>query len=344
MPIENITQDATVVDSGSGTLEKPKFLGIQITSRCNLQCPNCLQGNPKKKLPDLRPASLRKILDLNIFSSLKRVAMVGGEVFLSPHFFSLVSLLEKRGLSLESFATNGILLHRYIPKIKDARISYINISLDAASEEEYQMTRGGEKGGFHRIRKSLEQLALSCGDSKIIAVSILTHMKNISKLSNYIKKFWNWPIHRLTFISMVSWPGATTDTEKSMLLFDTPDLRRILQSVKETITPTFILDLPDLISDEKYRYCPLPFMNVTMDASGNASPCGWKQPDGTFGNYFKDGDSAWMNKSMMQWRRGILYGGEFFSRKCRLCPYRGIQGFSYDPEKRRWFQRKKACA
>ncbi|MFC1822685.1 radical SAM protein [Thermodesulfobacteriota bacterium] len=325
-------------------LEKPDFLGIQITSRCNLQCPNCLQGNPKKKFPDLTPSSLNRILDLDIFTSLKRAAMVGGEVFLSPHFFSLLSSLEKRGIPLESFATNGILLHRYIPMIKDTGISYINISLDAASDEEYQMTRGGEKGLFHRIKKSIDQLALCCGDSKTIAVSILTHMGNISKISCYIKKFWSWPIHRLTFISMVPWPGSTADMEKSALLFDTPSLRHILQSVKETLCPPFIVDLPDLISNEKYRDCPLPFMNVTMDASGNASPCGWKQPDGTFGNFFVDGDSIWMNDPMDQWRRGILYGGETFSRECRLCPYRGIQGFSYEPEKRTWFQRKKACA
>ncbi len=324
---------------------KPTFLGIQITARCNLNCPNCIQGRHSSH-KDLLPEELERILELDLFDNLEKAAMVGGETLLSPYLPELIHVLRTSGIAVESMATNGTLLDEHLGMLSTAGIPYINISLDAASDEEYQRRRGGRKGLFEKIKANIEELAQACGPETTIALSVLTSRENLQDLSRYVEAFLHWPIHRLTFISIVSWPGASQEERDRLLLFDTPGIRHILEQQMarlSSLAPPFRIDLPDLISDIGDRWCPLPFMNLTMDWEGNVSPCGWKQPDGRFGNIFRDGDNVWENQEMQQWRAGIMTGGRDWGEHCRLCPYRGEQGYSYLPGEKRWIKREKAC-
>ncbi len=325
---------------------KPSFLGIQITSRCNLSCPNCIQGrHPSRK--DLHPDALDEILNLELFDHVRHAAIVGGETLLSPYLPEVIHVLRRKDITVESMGTNGLLIDKHLDVLSAVKLPYINISIDASSDEEYRRRRGGREGSFKRIECNTNMLARACPPETTIALSVLATRENVHDLARYVESFLEWPIRRLTFISIVSWPGARHEDLFRLLLFDTPANRRNLELQMDRVfklDPPFRVDLPDLISPPEDRWCPIPFMNLTMDWEGNVSPCGWKQPDATFGNIFKDKDAAWNSQEMRRWRLGITDGGTHWNEHCRLCPYRGEQGHSYLPGKRTWTKREKACA
>lgn len=323
-------------------ISPPTFLGLQITSRCNLSCVGCVQG-ARKHLSDISSHQLEKMLEMEVLQNIEHVAIVGGEPLLSPHLFELIRVVRDRGLHFESMATNGILIERYLESLITAEVPYINISVDAANPVEYTQRRRASADTYRKVIQNIYELGNARKQTQTIAVSVVVNQENIERVERYIEVLGVLPIQRLSFISMMAWPDAKARDLNDVLLFDTPGNRLILEGVKQRTDYPCIIDLPELISDPEQRSCPLPYMNLTVDPIGNISLCGWKQPEKRFGNLFLEGSSVWTNTAMTRWREGIDYGGKKWASWCQICPYRGELGYTFHPEKKQWIKRAKAC-
>ncbi|NUM33661.1 MAG: radical SAM protein [Candidatus Brocadiae bacterium] len=106
-------------------IEAPECIHIQLTTRCNQNCPSCyLHGENCSELDLLKLLALvDEIAAMGVF----QLAIGGGEPFLSPHLIPLVRHARNRGI-LPNITTNGSLitkdsLNDLAPYVGEIRLS-----------------------------------------------------------------------------------------------------------------------------------------------------------------------------------------------------------------------------
>ena len=140
---------------------RPKMLSVEVTSRCNLNCPFCLVGL-QNSLPstehDLLPRGLGN-MEFGLYEKIARDAVefgienmqlhFQGEPLLHKQFPEMVRLAKRNGMRTNVF-TNGLpLTEKMADAILDAGLDSLRFSVDGVSEEVYQKNRVG--GQFHRV-------------------------------------------------------------------------------------------------------------------------------------------------------------------------------------------------
>ena len=117
------------------------YVRISVTDRCNLRCVYCMPEDQKfRPLPHLMTHDeiLRAALLLRSLG-IEKVRLTGGEPTTRPDLVEIV-----RGLSAIGFprgialSTNGVLFPRMAHALRDAGLTRVNISLDAAEAEHFR--------------------------------------------------------------------------------------------------------------------------------------------------------------------------------------------------------------
>jgi MoaA/NifB/PqqE/SkfB family radical SAM enzyme len=148
---------------------RPKMISVEVTSRCNLNCPFCLVGL-QNSLPstehDLLPRGLgnmemdlyRKIVEDAVAFGITRMQLhFQGEPLLHKGLPDMVALAKARGLSTQMF-TNGLpLTETLADRLLDAGLDMLRFSVDGVSEEVYQKNRVG--GQFWRVHRNMKTMA-----------------------------------------------------------------------------------------------------------------------------------------------------------------------------------------
>jgi cyclic pyranopterin phosphate synthase len=114
-------------------------LRVSVTDRCNFRCPYCMPaeifGPDYKFLKDPQLMSLgelARMLGAFVALGVEKIRITGGEPLVRRDVPELVRII-KRDLGVRDVAltTNGWLLERYLPELKDAGLDRLNISLDS---------------------------------------------------------------------------------------------------------------------------------------------------------------------------------------------------------------------
>ncbi len=130
-----------------------------LTERCNLSCEHCYSQSSfgaELSFKDLIQIA-DNIRDLHKTYNVVRVGLLGGEPLLREDLFDIAKYLFNVGLSRIDIATNGTLIsERLIPKIKEARISSIQISIEGGTPEINDRIRG--TGVFQKILNAITLL------------------------------------------------------------------------------------------------------------------------------------------------------------------------------------------
>ena len=111
------------------------YVRIAVTDRCNLRCFYCMPAEGIPYEPKAHLLSYEEITRLlNVLGSIgfQKVRFTGGEPFLRKDFIQLLENTAK----LEAYksihiTSNGTLLQRHIPKLKELGITKINLSIDS---------------------------------------------------------------------------------------------------------------------------------------------------------------------------------------------------------------------
>ena len=117
------------------------YVRIAVTDRCNLRCFYCMpetgiQYEPKKHL--LSYEEITRLLGVLGGLGFKKVRFTGGEPFLRKDFMKLLEntagLSDYKSIHITS---NGTLLQKHIPKLKELGITDINLSIDSLDPERF---------------------------------------------------------------------------------------------------------------------------------------------------------------------------------------------------------------
>ncbi len=312
--------------------KSPLVLGVQITDRCNLNCPHCnVDANQKGR--SLPQDIVLSIIDEAVRIGVKELILGGGEVLLYDDFFIISDFALSKGLNL-SFSSNGLLIPEKIHQISKLQkyntIIRVGISLDGPTPEIHGYFRPIET--YESALNAIQILQKSNISTHVLCV---LNKSNINFISDYLKFLANRNIYNVRFIPFM--PTGRGKKYKDEML--TPDqFYNILnekQKMNENYGINIGLSIPwdFLLSPPEKRVphpCEAGYLRLWINSNGDMFPCSYMS-DIPIGNIYHDsiGD-AWLNSSIMKKFRdpGLLKGA------CATCDYRdscrgGCRGLAY---------------
>lgn len=159
---EKIPENAAKDDSVSNILvdsfgRQHTYLRISLTERCNLRCQYCMPAEGVDLTPSSLVMSQNEIVRLaNLFvsSGVNKIRLTGGEPSIRKDIDEICSRLSNlKGLNTLAMTTNGLVLARKLPKLKDCGLNLLNISLDTLVPGKFEfMTR---RKGHERVMESI---------------------------------------------------------------------------------------------------------------------------------------------------------------------------------------------
>lgn len=153
-PQENSASDM-LIDS-FGRLHT--YLRISLTERCNLRCQYCMPAEgveltPKPQL--LTQSEIIRLANLFVSSGVDKIRLTGGEPSIRKDIEEIcLQLSHLKGLKTLAMTTNGLVLAKKLPKLKECGLDLVNISLDTLVPAKFEfMTR---RKGHERVMESIE--------------------------------------------------------------------------------------------------------------------------------------------------------------------------------------------
>ncbi|MBN1570635.1 MAG: radical SAM protein [Acidobacteria bacterium] len=151
---------------------------IEVTHRCNLECPVCFASSKIEAPPDPGLNEIAQILEmLRERSAGCPVQFSGGEPALRDDLPEIVSLAKERGFDPIQVNTNGIRLAQdevFGRRLVDAGTTVIYLQFDGVTGSVYQKIRGADLLPFKL--KAIER----CADLKTGVILVPTLVKNIN--------------------------------------------------------------------------------------------------------------------------------------------------------------------
>jgi radical SAM protein with 4Fe4S-binding SPASM domain len=132
------------------------IIAWEVTSACNLKCEYCRASATRSPDEDelTSEEALRFIDSVSPLNPM--IILSGGEPLLRPDIFELARHASAQGIRV-ALATNGTLLSpEMADKIRESGIKRVSISLDGASPEIHDASRG--EGCFQKVLRGIESL------------------------------------------------------------------------------------------------------------------------------------------------------------------------------------------
>ena len=124
------------------------YLRIAVTDKCNFRCVYCMPEEgvaPRAHGELLSAEEIARFVSLVAGEGISRIRLTGGEPLVSRRIVPLIRDLRAiPGIEDISLTTNGALLPRLAPELKDAGLDRVNISLDTLDPAQFSaITRLG---------------------------------------------------------------------------------------------------------------------------------------------------------------------------------------------------------
>ncbi|NWI91890.1 MOCS1 protein, partial [Pitta sordida] len=135
------------------------YLRISLTEKCNLRCQYCMPEEGVKLTPKSELLTAQEIITLArlfVKEGVEKIRLTGGEPLIRPDVVDIVGQLYKLdGLKTIAVTTNGINLTRMLPRLKEAGLNAINISLDTLVPAKFEFIV--RRKGFHKVMEGIHK-------------------------------------------------------------------------------------------------------------------------------------------------------------------------------------------
>ena len=146
------------------------YIRISITDRCNLRCRYCMPEDISFVGHDkiLRYEEITRIVRILAQRGITKVKITGGEPLVRHGCTNLIrEIKEIPGIEMVTLTTNGILLQSMLPKLLEAGVDAVNVSLDTFQRARYEHLTGKDAcemvlAGIQDAYKSGIPLKLNC--------------------------------------------------------------------------------------------------------------------------------------------------------------------------------------
>ena len=137
-------------------LKGPVFVPIDITYKCNLNCPYCYVSASHRKSTQLPKDKVFKILDELSEMDVLGICLCGGESTLHKNILDIINYASSKGI-FTNMVTNGTLINeKFASKLSESGIKIVQVSVDGSKPEIMDALRG--KGAFERAINAIRVL------------------------------------------------------------------------------------------------------------------------------------------------------------------------------------------
>ena len=200
---------------------------IEITDRCDLDCPACLVG--RRGRDDLSVEQVSRIVDdlLRYEGVLNMVNISGGEPTLHPDLLGVVDAVLRPEVGIVSLSTNGLSLARrpeLIAELRDRGV-VISLQLDGLTPGVWQTLRGRDL--TDEKRRAIDNI-LACDGAQMSLIVTLARNVNEGELRGILDLFF---AHK-QIVSLMIQPCAHVGHGATRLDFDPLDVVTIPEAVR----------------------------------------------------------------------------------------------------------------
>ena len=227
----------------------PKYITIDLTNSCNLNCIGCWTHSPLLKDKETSKEWKSQIINFDTLKKLiedlhdlgtKRIRLTGGgEPFLYPKIMDTIRLIKEKGMACD-ITTNFVLLTKEkIKQLFELNVDELVVSLWAGDAETYVKTHPNQtRERFERISENLEFIAqykekVRKGP-KVIMANVISNI-NYNKIEEMAKFATNVSLDELYFTLIDPIKGRTdclllNDQERKILLKKLKNVKKIVEA------------------------------------------------------------------------------------------------------------------
>lgn len=273
---------------------------LELTYRCNLNCPYCYVGSERNK-QELTTEEWKAVIDQLPFYSI--ATLVGGEPLMRKDFIDILAYVSKKIFNKVHIVSNGILIN---DEIINAFIKYklllLSVSLDGYGEN-HDRNRGKD-GIFDKIISNLENLKTKKKRQMIDIKTIVldNNLDDLPKLYKLCEKM-GFEFLSVSFLRNNNWKQNSILHESFIpefkenypikLYFDMEHFKEVYKEIeafngktKLRFSPKFeylknplegiekFFSIPaDTPTNEIYKPCTYPYNNMMINPEGFVYPC-----------------------------------------------------------------------
>ncbi|XP_034015487.1 molybdenum cofactor biosynthesis protein 1 isoform X1 [Thalassophryne amazonica] len=208
---DNIPFSAFLTDSFG---RRHNYLRISLTEKCNLRCQYCMPEEGVKLTPRSQLLSTSEILTLArlfVQEGVEKIRLTGGEPLIRPDVVEIIAELKKlKGLKTIAATTNGMNLARLLPKLKDAGLNLINISLDSLVPAKFEFIV--RRKGLHKVMEGIDK-AVEMGYNPVKVNCVVMRGLNEEELLDFVSLTENKPLE-VRFIEYMPFDGNKWNFKK----------------------------------------------------------------------------------------------------------------------------------
>eukprot|EP01023_Acetabularia_acetabulum_P003261 TRINITY_DN11381_c0_g1_i1.p1 TRINITY_DN11381_c0_g1~~TRINITY_DN11381_c0_g1_i1.p1 ORF type:complete len:497 (-),score=64.18 TRINITY_DN11381_c0_g1_i1:1963-3384(-) len=193
---------------------KHNYLRISLTERCNLRCVYCMpeegvQLTPTEKL--LSTEEILRVARIFVANGVDKIRLTGGEPTIRKDIVELCQELKSiPGLKFLAMTTNGLVLAKKLPLLKQAGLDGINISVDTLQEERFiKMTR---RKGHDRVMTSIHK-ALEFQFDPVKVNVVVMKGQNEDEIPEFVELTRHLPLN-VRFIEYMPFDGNVWSRQK----------------------------------------------------------------------------------------------------------------------------------
>lgn len=282
--------------------------------------------NPNRMLD----ASLvRSIIDDSVAMGVRAIQYSGGgEPTIHPQARQLIAYAQEKGLDT-ALVTNGLNLERRIGSEVIQRLSWLRISVDAATPDTFAKVRPAYKGDLERSKKNFKNvidsirwavaLKKSTGSQIVIGVGFVTQEENWPELADFVR------LARDLGVDNVRISGAFTPQGDAYHAGYREKALALEREAAALATPTFAVyarfaeKLDDLQARPDYKDCWYQQFTTYIGGDGNLYRCCVQayNRQGLIGNIAEAGGF----KALWDSKLKAFKFGKFDARSCALCQF-----------------------
>ncbi|CDQ56574.1 molybdenum cofactor biosynthesis protein 1 isoform X1 [Oncorhynchus mykiss] len=190
------------------------YLRISLTEKCNLRCQYCMPEEGVKLTPRAQLLSTSEVLtvaQLFVREGVEKIRLTGGEPLIRPDVLDIITELRKlEGLKTIAVTTNGMNLVRLLPKLKEAGLDLLNISLDTLVPAKFEFIV--RRKGFHKVMEGIDK-AIEMGYNPVKVNCVVMRGLNEDELLDFVALTEKKPLE-VRFIEYMPFDGNKWNFKK----------------------------------------------------------------------------------------------------------------------------------
>ena len=277
-------------------LNRPLFLQIEPTSRCNLRCPMCMRDKYNAPIGDMDFQDFQRIVSQ--VKNIYRIHLQGnGEPFLHPELTDFIRYARDKGIVV-TVITNGTLINERLAKsIILSGLNELQFSIDSLNKKEFEEIRVG--ASFDKVQDNIKRMVRTKEEFNsdiTISLTVVIQNKNENEMPKFITFASKIGVRKVSFQYLE--PKHKKKYQPGYFEVNTPfhNTSRLDEIIDETKSMAKKESIVCDFVPQRTKGCLWPWEGLYLTWDGKVSPC-CLIFDYFVGNIFEtDLSDIWNNK------------------------------------------------